>query len=233
MRLNTFIARTGLCSRRKADKLIASGKIKINGKIVTILGTKIDPEKDIVEYDSKILKLKKKKTYILLNKPSGYITTTKDERGRKTVMDLLQTELKKKRLFPVGRLDKDATGLLILTDDGKLANKLMHPSSEIEKTYEVMLNKPFQKIDRIKLIKGVTSQGESLKAKSLRIKGKQEIELKLIEGKKREIKRMLEELNYKVKGIKRIKYAFLNLKDVEEGNYRKLSEKEIKRLKQF
>ncbi len=231
MRLNSFIAKTGLCSRRKADILISLGKIKINGKVVNLLGVRIVPEKDVIEYKGKILKLKEKNTYILLNKPSGYITTTKDEMGRKTVLNLLPQHLKKERLFPVGRLDKDTTGLLILTDDGQLANKLMHPRNNIEKTYLVTLNEPFKKTDKTALLTGIEDEGEILKAKSLKQKESNQVELTLAEGKKREIKRMFGKLGYRAIEIKRIKYAFLTLEGVEKGHFRKLTEEELKGLK--
>jgi len=231
MRLNSFIAKTGLCSRRKADILISQGKIKINGKVVNLLGVKVVPEKDVVEYKGKILKLKENNTYILLNKPKGYITTTKDEMGRKTVLNLLPQDIRKKRIFPVGRLDKDTTGLLILTDDGELANKLMHPSNNVEKTYIVTLNKTFRKTDRRILLTGIEDEGEILKAKSLNQNDNNQVELTLGEGRKREIKRMFRKLGYQAIQIKRIEYAFLTLQGVEEGKYRKLTEKELERLK--
>ncbi len=230
MRINNFIAKTGLCSRRKADILISEGKIKLNGKVVTQLGLKIDPVKDVVEYKSKVLRLKEKYTYIILNKPKGCITTVKDERGRKTVLDLLPQHLRKKRLFPVGRLDKDTTGLLILTDDGELANKLMHPRSSVEKTYMVILEKPFQKEDREKLLEGIKDEGELLKPKSVKLKNSKRVKLVLTEGKKREIKRMFRALGYNIEEIKRTKYAFLILRGVKEGEHRELTEREIEHL---
>ncbi len=230
MRLNTFIAKTGLCSRRKADTLISLGKIKLNGSIVTLLGTKINPEKDVVEYKESILKLIKQNTYILINKPKGCITTVKDGRGRKIVLDLLPNDLRRKRLFPVGRLDKDTTGLLILTNDGELANKLMHPRNEIEKTYMVILDRSFQKEDREKLLKGIRDERALLKAKSVKPKSNRRIELILTEGKKREIKRMFRTLGYHVTDIERTLYAFLTLKGLKQGNYRALTEKEIELL---
>ena len=231
MRLNTFIAKTGLCSRRKADILISLGKIKLNGSIVTLLGTKINPEKDVVEYKGSVLQLKKQNTYILINKPKACITTVKDGRGRKIVLDLLPNDLRRKRLFPVGRLDKDTTGVLILTDDGELANKLMHPRNEIEKTYMVILDRSFQKENREKLLKGIKDEGTLLKAKSVMLKTNRRIELILTEGKKREIKRMFKALGYCVTDIERTQYAFLTLKGLKQGNYRALTEKELKRLK--
>lgn len=231
MRINTFIAKTGLCSRRKADILISEGKIKLNGKAMNLLGVKIVPEKDVVEYKGKVLKLKEKNTYILLNKPKGYITTTKDEMGRKTVTNLLPPHLRKKRLFPVGRLDKDTTGLLILTDDGELANKLMHPRSNVEKTYEVILDKPLHKENVGKLIKGVIDEGELLRTKSVKCIENNKVEVVLTEGKKREIKRMFQKLGYTINEIKRTRYAFLTLKGLKVEDYRELTEKELKRLK--
>ena len=231
IRLNSFIAKAGICSRRKADILISQGKIKVNGKVVKQLGLQIDLSKDVVEYNGKILKIKERNTYVLLNKPRGYITTSRDERGRKTVIDLLSPDLKNKRLFPVGRLDKDTTGLLILTDDGELANKLMHPRNEIKKTYSVILNKPLQ-IENVKtLTDGITDEGELLKAKSVKRKGTEKVEVTLTEGKKREIKRMFRKLGYFTREIKRIKYAFLSLGTLKEGEYRELTDNELSGLK--
>ena len=231
IRLNSFIAKTGLCSRRKADILISQGKIKLNDNIITQLGVKIEPLIDKVEYKGKILRLKTKNSYILLNKPKGYITTTKDERGRKTVLDLLEPAMRKRRLFPVGRLDKDTEGLLILTDDGELANKLMHPSGKIEKKYEVALDKPFKKDDSSKLTKGITDEGELLKVKSVKILGEEKVEVVLIEGKKREIKRIFRAIGYKTQEIKRTEYAFLTLEGLKKSEYRELSINELKGLK--
>ena len=231
IRINNFIAKAGLCSRRKADILISQGKIKVNGKVVKQLGLQIDLSKDVVEYNGKILKIKARNTYVLLNKPRGYITTSRDERGRKTVIDLLSPDLKNKRLFPVGRLDKGTTGLLILTDDGELANKLMHPRNEIKKTYSVILNKPLQ-IENVKtLTNGITDEGELLKAKSVKRKGTEKVEVILTEGKKREIKRMFRKIGYFTREIKRIKYAFLSLGTLKEGEYRELTDNELKGLK--
>ena len=231
IRINNFIAKTGICSRRKADILISQGKIKVNGKVVKQLGLQIDLSKDVVEYNGKILKIRERNTYVLLNKPRGYITTSRDERGRKTVIDLLSPDLKNKRLFPVGRLDKNTTGLLILTDDGELANKLMHPRNEIKKTYSVILNKPLQ-IENVKtLTDGITDEGELLRAKSVKRKGTEKVEVILTEGKKREIKRMFQKIGYFTREIKRIKYAFLSLGTLKEGEYRELTDNELRGLK--
>jgi 23S rRNA pseudouridine2605 synthase len=231
IRLNSFIAKTGLCSRRKADTLISEGKIEVNGRTVTDLGTKINPEKDSVAHGVKQLHLKEKHTYILLNKPEGYITTSKDERGRKIVLDLLPKDLRQKRLFSIGRLDRDSTGLLILTDDGELANKLMHPRNRIKKRYEVMLTKPFKEDYAKQLRSGIRDAGDLLKAHSVKMLKSTILEVTLTEGKKREIKRMFGGLGYGVAAIKRTKYAFLTLKGLEEGMYRMLTKQEIAQLK--
>ena len=233
MRLNSFIAKTGLCSRRKADQLITNGKIKVNGKVVKKLGTRINEEKDIVSYNNKILRLKKEHTYILLNKPKGYITTRMDELGRKTVMNLLKSDIKNTYLFPIGRLDKDTTGLLILTNDGALANKLMHPRSKITKTYLVTLKEPFKESDIMLLTKGIKDGEDTLQADSAEKIGNNKIRVIMSHGKKREIKRMFKQIGYTVKEIKRIRYAFLTLKGVKEGKYRRLTKKEIISLKKL
>jgi pseudouridine synthase len=177
------------------------------------------------------LQLKEIYTYLLLHKPRGCITTASDERGRKTVLDLLPAELKKKRLFPVGRLDKDTTGLLLLTDDGELAHTLMHPGSQVEKTYEVGISAPFRKEHLARFTKGIRDEDDLLKAKEVRILEDRLLEVVLTEGKKREIKRMFAKLGYTLTFIKRIQYSFLSLRDLEEGKFRALSQKEVAKLK--
>ncbi len=231
IRLNSFIAKTGLCSRRKADTLIAEGKVEVNGKTVTELGIKIDPAKDAVMYQGKRLQLKEENTYILLNKPEGYITTAKDERGRKIVLDLLPPEVRKKRLFSVGRLDRDSAGLLLLTDDGDLANKLMHPRNQIKKTYVVSISKAFRKEHLKQLMNGIRDAGDLLKAHAVKMLKSTTLEVILTEGKKRELKRMFAGLGYGVTFIKRTHYAFLTTEGLEEGTYRALTKKEIAQLK--
>jgi 23S rRNA pseudouridine2605 synthase len=233
IRLNSYIAKTGLCSRRKADELISRGKIKVNGRIITTLGIKVDPEKDSITYRGKELKLKMEHTYLLLHKPKGFLTTTRDERGRKTVFDLLSPSHRRKNLFPVGRLDKETTGVLILTDDGKLANTLMHPRSQIEKTYRVGIDRPFEKTHLNRMTSGIRDEGNLLKAKAVHVSEEKVLEIILTEGKKREIRRMLARLNYKVNSLKRVQYAFLTLKELEEGTYRVLTEQEIEQLKKY
>lgn len=231
LRLNTFIARTGLCSRRKADVLIAEGKIAVNGETITELGSKVDPEKDTITCRGEVLRLKQTYTYILLHKPEGYITTSKDERGRKIVLDLLPEILREKRLFSVGRLDRDSTGLLILTDDGELANQLMHPRNLIEKRYEVRITKPIEADHVKRLLIGIRDAGDILKAQEVKPLSPTKLEVVLTEGKKREIRRMLGGLGYGVAAIKRTHFAFLTTKGLEEGNYRKLTKREIARLR--
>lgn len=231
MRLNTFIARTGLCSRRKADDLIEKGKIAVNGRTVTTLGFKIDPEKDRVTCRGRELTPKDRYTYIMLNKPKECITTARDERGRETVLDLLPGKLREKRLFPIGRLDKDTTGILLLTDDGVLANRLMHPRGQIEKTYRVGINRVFKKEHIEELTCGIREGDDLLVAKKVLMLDDSVLEVTLAEGKKREIKRMFGKLGYGVSFIRRIRYAFLTVEGLEEGRYRELTEKEINRLK--
>lgn len=203
----------------------------MNGRTVTELGTKVDPAGDVVTHRGEKLALKEQHTYILLNKPAGYLTTTRDERGRRTVLDLLPPVLREKRLFPVGRLDKETTGLLLLTDDGELSNHLMHPRNQIEKRYEVKISKPIEKEHVERLITGIRDAGDVLKAKAATMITPTKLEVVLTEGRKREIRRMLAGLGYTVSGIKRTHYAFLAAEDLKEGTCRTLSQQEIAKLK--
>ena len=234
MRLNKFLARSGVCSRRNADILIQSGRVAINGIPVQKLGTVVDETKDQVSVDGKKISLQEKLTYLLLNKPKGYISTVRDNFNRPTVLNLLGREQK---VFPVGRLDQDTEGVLLLTNDGELTFRLTHPKFEIEKTYQVIvLGEMDQKIldsfkDGIKLEEDTIAKGEGNILKS----GKEEsiFELTLKEGKKREIKRMCQQVGLKVIHLVRIKFAHLTAEGLEPGHWRYLTEKEISQLKKL
>ena len=231
VRLNRFLAISGIASRRKADELIQSGAISINGKVVIDLGTKVNLSKDSVSFGGQKLRVKIKKIYLLFNKPKDCITTLKDEFGRTSVMDYIKL---KERVYPIGRLDRNTTGVLLLTNDGDLANKLMHPKNEITKTYKASIDKNLESADRIKLEKGVyLEEGKTSPAKIefLNKRNEKEVYITIHEGKNRQIHRMFLGLGYEVKKLERINYAGLTSKGVERGNWRFLTELEIKKLK--
>ncbi len=230
-RLQKIIANSGFCSRRKAEELITKGLVRVNGEKVTDLGTKAKAS-DIITIAGKTLK-NEDKEYILLYKPRGVVSTTSDDKGRKTVISLIDTD---KRLYPIGRLDYDTSGLLILTNDGELTNLLTHPKNEITKEYIVKIDEAVNPTLIKKLSSGVIIDGEKMKADRVKIKKldkkkkKTIIEIVLHEGKYHEIKRMFASLGYEVTALKREKYAFLDLKGLTAGEYRHLTIKEVKKL---
>ncbi|MCD4665268.1 MAG: rRNA pseudouridine synthase [Bacteroidales bacterium] len=228
IRLNKFIAHAGICSRREADQLILTGEIKINGKIVKELGVKVS-FKDKIQYGKKILK-PEKKYYVLLNKPKSYITTVDDPFGRKTVL-LLVKDACKERIYPVGRLDRNTTGLLLFTNDGDLAKKLTHPKFGIKKIYHVVLDRNLTKKDLYEIEKGIQLEDGLIKVDNIAyVKGsesKKDIGIELHSGKNRIIRRIFESLNYKVIKLDRVSYAGLTKKDIPRGKWRHLTEKEI------
>lgn len=230
-RLQKIIATSGVCSRRKAEELIKAGKVTVNGEVVTELGTKVSYE-DHITVNKKPLSLEPK-VYYLLNKPRNVISSTIDKEGRKTVIDLINTKLK---IYPVGRLDYDTTGLIILTNDGELANLLMHPSNKVEKTYLVKLNKIFTMDDYFKLKKGIIVDGKKIIPKRLKIKRKDSernisyVEITVIEGLNHLIKNIFLSLGYDVIKLTREKYAFLTTEGLDFGYYRELSKEEVNAL---
>ncbi|MCI0528805.1 MAG: rRNA pseudouridine synthase [Nitrospira sp.] len=232
-RLQKIIARAGITSRRKAEELILEGRVKVNGRVVTELGSKADAEQDHIKVDGKLIHLKQPQTYLMLNKPRGYVTTLSDPEGRLTVMDLLKGV--RQRVFPVGRLDYDTEGLLLLTNDGNLAHGLMHPSYEVPKTYLAKVKGVLKDEEIKKLEKGVPLlDGKTAPCTIKKIRKTQEnswLEVTLHEGKKRQVRRMLEKINHPVLKLKRIRYAFLGLAGLLPGQYRHLSSQEVKRLK--
>lgn len=233
IRLNRFIANAGICSRREADRMIELGEIKVNGEIVTELGIKINPS-DTVHYGGELVKGEKKK-YVLLNKPKNYITTSDDPRKRRTVMDLVGNACKE-RIYPVGRLDRQTTGVLLFTNDGELTKKLTHPSSKINKTYHVILDKKVTKAHLIQLVEGIELEDGIVSAdKAVYVEGasKKEIGLELHSGKNRVIRRMMEALGYQVTKLDRVLFAGLTKKNLERGKWRFLTDKEVAFLKQL
>ena len=230
-RLSKVIASSGIASRRKAEELIDKGLVKVNGKIIREQGVKVDTS-DIIEVNNHILK-KELKEYYLLYKPRGVVTTTSDDKDRKTVIDLINTS---KRIYPVGRLDYDTTGILILTNDGELANLLMRPDSLVDKTYiakvEGMITIPsLQKLRNGVIIDGVKTKKARVRLKSYdKKKDTSVVEITIHEGKNHQIKKMLESVGNKVIKLRREKYANLNLKGLMPGEYRPLTIKEVKIL---
>ncbi|MCF6184485.1 MAG: rRNA pseudouridine synthase [Bacteroidales bacterium] len=231
IRLNKYLANAGICSRRDADKLITDGFVKVNGKFVTELGTKVK-KTDIIKYKNKLIK-SEKHVYILLNKPKGVLTTVSDDRGRKTVLDFFRNKVTE-RIYPVGRLDKDSTGILLLTNDGDLTKKLTHPKYNKKKIYHIFLNKELEQKDAEKLVKGIELEDGFMKFDTLAYpdpKSKKDIGIEIHSGRNRIIRRMFAELNYDVLKLDRVYFAGLTKKDLKRGKWRFLSEREISNLK--
>jgi len=234
MPLNKYIAHSGVCSRRDAVDIIKSGKIKVNNEVVIEPGYKISAG-DVVVFSGKKITPAKDLVYVLLNKPKDYITTTEDERGRKTVLDLIKNATKEK-IYPVGRLDRNTSGVLLLTNDGDLTQKLTHPSNEIKKVYAVTLDKPLAKTDFDEILKGVPLEDGIANVDSLAytdIKDKTQIGIEIHSGRNRIVRRIFEHYGYDVKNLDRVIFAGLTKKNVERGKWRFLSEKEVRDLKYF
>lgn len=229
IRLNKYIAECGICSRRKADILIESGKVLVNDIVIKDLGVIIDDTKDQVKVDGKTISKENKYVYIMLNKPKGYVTTNSEQFGRKSVIDLIDTDY---RIFPIGRLDMNTEGLLLLTNDGEFANKLMHPKNKVEKTYiaNVKGNITEEKIENLR--NGVDIGGYITKPAQVRIisKDKNEIEIKISEGKNRQVRKMCEAVGLKVINLKRTSVGKLNLGNLKIGKYRYLNKNEIDKI---
>lgn len=234
IRLQKYLADCGVASRRKSEELIKQGQVKVNGKIITELGTKVIPNKDNVEYNGKKIELKKEYVYILLNKPIGYVTTVKDQFNRDSVLDLVKTN---KRLVPVGRLDMYTSGALILTNDGDFVYKVTHPKHEIEKTYTVTIIGIVKKEEVEKLKKGVEIEDyitKPAKVKILKIdeeKNQSRLEITIHEGKNRQVRKMCEAIGHKVLALHRSKIAGIDVKDVPLGKWRYLNSKEVNKIK--
>lgn len=232
-RLQKYLANSGVASRRKCEELILQGKVEVNGKVVTELGTKINPEKDIVKFDGKEVKQVKKMVYILLNKPIGYVTTADDQFDRDTVLDLVKV---KERIVPVGRLDMYTSGALILTNDGDFVYKVTHPKHEIEKTYTVTVKGIVQNSEVEQLRKGVKIDDYTTKPAKVKIlktdteKDISRLEITIHEGKNRQVRKMCEAVNRKVLALHRSKIGGIGVKDIELGKWRYLRENEIQKL---
>lgn len=228
-RLQKLIARAGVTSRRNAENLILSGKVTVDGKVITELGAKADAQKNKIRVDGKLLKFNAEKIYILLNKPRGYVCTANDERGRKTVLELVQ-EISE-RVYPVGRLDLNSEGLILLTNDGELTNALIHPKFEIEKTYRARISGEVTEEKLDKLRAGIELEDGLTAPAKIFLLEENLVEITIHEGRNRQIRRMFAAVGCDVKKLKRIKFAGLTLDGVKVGKYRRLSADEIKNLK--
>ncbi len=226
MRLNKFIAGTGITSRRKAEELILQGRVTVNSRTITDLAYKVEPGKDEILLDGEKIAVRKH-LYFLLNKPAGVVTTTNDEKNRKTVVDLIKTN---ERIYPVGRLDYDTTGVLILTNDGDFSQLLTHPGNKVPRDYEVKLDRPLLADDREKLLKGIYLKGS--KGKFIRISAVSKtnfshVKVTAVEGRNHFVKNMFGTLGYKVLALDRTSYAGIKA-DIGNGKYRKLTDAEIR-----
>jgi len=232
IRLQKYLAECGLASRRKAELLISEGSVSVDGKIITEMGYKLDPELQIVRYRGELVRRKKKHTYILLNKPRGYVTTMSDPQGRPIVTSLIKDL--DVRVFPVGRLDIDTEGALILTDDGELAHKILHPSHESNKTYEVLVKGLVSRGKIKKLERGIEIDGRSTWPAKISKAVKQGPASRLVitihEGRKRQVRKMFEAVGHPVINLKRIAYGQLRLGSLPSGSYRYLSREELKKV---
>ena len=231
IRLNKFIANSGVCSRREADTLIQAGVVTVNGEVVTELGTKVNVYKDEVKFNGEKLK-GEEKVYLVMNKPKGYVTTASDPHAEKTVMELLKGC--PFRVFPVGRLDKSTTGVLMFTNDGELAEKLTHPSYDKKKIYQVSLDKPLKQEDYEKALAGVELTDGKMAADELEFidaDDHRKLGIEIHSGKNRIVRRLFEALGYEVKGLDRVYFAGLTKKGLKKGAWRKLSEGEVNILK--
>ncbi len=231
-RIQKVIANSGFCSRRKAEEYIINGKVKVNGKKVTTLGTKVSLG-DEITIDNHPLKEKEEKEYFLLYKPEKVISSVYDEHKRVTVVDFIDTE---KRIYPIGRLDYDTTGLILLTNDGELANLLMHPKNEVEKVYLAKINGILKKEEIISLKNGIEIEGRMVKPTYLKVKkinketNTSSIYLGITEGRNHIVKKIIGSFGYKVLKLKRETYAFLTLEGLKPGESRRLTIKEVKKL---
>lgn len=235
MRLQKYIAQSGITSRRKAEEMIVQGRVKVNDIMVKELGTTVNPNKDIVKVDNKIIKIEKNKVYIMLNKPEGYVTTLKDKHSDKIILDLIDGI--EERIFPIGRLDMDTSGLLLMTNDGDLAHKLTHPSHEVAKKYIAWVEgvPNYKKLNRFR--KGLKIDGRMTAEAYVRIVKKHRdssvLEISIHEGRNRQVRKMCEYIRHPVKKLKRIAIGELTLDDLELGKWRYLTEKEIRYLKRL
>ena len=231
VRLNRFIANSGVCSRREADTLIQAGVVTVNGEVVTELGTKVNIHDEDIRFNGERLK-GEEKVYLIMNKPKGYVTTASDPHAEKTVIDLLKGC--SSRVYPVGRLDKNTTGVLLLTNDGEIAERLTHPSYDKKKIYQVSLDKELSEEDYHKILEGVSLTDGDVKADELEFidaNDKRKIGIEIHSGKNRIVRRIFDSLGYNVKALDRVYFAGLTKKGLKKGEWRYLTEGEINILK--
>lgn len=230
-RLQKYMASCGVASRRKCEELILEGKVKVNGVPVNEVGRKIDPLKDIVEYDGKVISKEANKVYIMLNKPEGYISSVKDEKGRATILDIVKVE---ERIYPIGRLDYDSSGLLLLTNDGEIYNKIIHPRVELMKRYIAVVKGEINEKDIRKFEIGIDIGGYITAPAELKVisyeKGISTVEIGIHEGKNRQIRKMCAALKHEVLTLKRISIGEIKLGYLKRGEYRNLNKDEISYL---
>lgn len=235
-RLQKYLANNGIAARRKCEEYILEGRVKVNGNIVTELGTKIDPDKDTIEFDNKKVEKVEEHVYILLNKPIGYVTTTKDQFNRPTVLDLVKV---KEKILPVGRLDMYTSGALLLTNDSEFINKIIHPSNEINKTYTVTVkgivtNEDIEKLKNgVKIDDYISGKAQAKILKTDEEKQISRVQITIHEGKNREVRKMCEAIGKKVLALHRRKIGNLDVKKLEIGSWRYLSKKEVQELTNY
>ncbi len=231
MRLNKFLSNSGVASRRKCDKLIEEGKVVVNGKVIDSLGVKINENKDIVTVEGRVIKLPSSFVYIKLNKPKGYACTAKDEKGRKTIYDLIDCE---ERLFSIGRLDYDTEGLIILTNDGNFANMVAHPRFNMEKEYRVTAEGEIKESELAVMRKGVIIDGERMPTARVEWlsfeNGFTKLSVIIDEGQNRQVRRMFEAIGHEIKLLKRVRIGGVKLGGLKRGEYKDLSEAELNML---
>lgn len=234
MPLNKYISHAGVCARREAAEIVKKGIVKVNGNVITEPGHKVSSRDEVLVNGKKAF-LSKNLVYILLNKPKDFITTTDDPKGRKTVLDLIRRATNE-RVYPVGRLDRNTSGLLLLTNDGELSQKLTHPSNEIKKIYAVTLDKPLDKKDFDQILKGIVLEDGPASVDKLAYadtKDKTQLGVEIHSGRNRIVRRIFEHLGYDVKNLDRVMFAGLTKKNIERGKWRFLNEKEVRDLKYF
>lgn len=231
-RLQKYMAACGIASRRKCEEIILQARVKVNGKIVNELGVKIDEEKDLVTLDDKLIKKEKNKVYIALNKPKGYVSTVRDERGRKTILDLVDVT---ERIYPIGRLDYDTSGLILLTNDGDIYNKIIHPKQEKNKIYIALIKGIPTENDIKKFEIGINIEGYVTAPAKFKIikkfKDYCEVEIIIHEGRNRQIRKMCDFINHQVLELKRIQIGDIKLGNLPLGKWRYLSTKEVENIK--
>jgi pseudouridine synthase len=231
-RLQKFIARAGVASRREVERFITEGRVAVNGCIITKLGTKVDPVRDVIKFDGRLVRSSPKKLYVVLNKPVGYVSTLKDPQGRPVIMELLNRITV--RVYPVGRLDYDAEGLMLLTNDGELAHRLQHPRYGISRTYEVKIKDIPTDDELSRVRKGIKLEdGVTLPAKVTFLRRTMKncwLKMTLSEGRNRQVKRMFAAIGHPVMKIKRVKFGVIGLGNLMKGQYRHLTEDEVKDL---